>query len=771
MINITSDGLPIVDQTNRTSVVPQNTLVSSSSLGQFPPSISTNNVIVLHRGVARKTFTSTPSIRIGPNAPVYTQTILSGNYSTLQPHFPVESNAVIRSINETVNNSNTNIIPSSHLLHTSRLGTILEVDLDSENYDEQSNNTDYSNSDTSVKNSQNIPIISNSSLSSFDSPRITTLHKSTISTSDETAVNQFRNSSNHELYDTTGLCTKMNEQPSNNITSLNIIVQIKRIDYHLTVMILLYINENSWWKLQVPIHHSSVSNWILGILTLTDCNKLDSIDSLSKQIQSAAAILLRIDLLGDCDILKEFSAIFFEDQFDILNRLRCLRQWAATVPDLLNSDNLYYCVNQSRKSVFDSSKNFLDSLLLCLFSKDRITSYWDFVPVNVRSNVILSLSVCLQVIINLLSESTYSVELFDTNSLFTVLLSGSRPLILLTDHGMKLWLSDCHQLNHDRISSHYCYLVYLLLLRIQQTGSNIPEYILENIHHKIMRNKSVIWALVMEACQSSEESVPGKHLHFQLLLTQLATELVRHVIPPTNNVVINLEENFIKLYIDITGLALLLLCPDWADESLSQSQCEARKILPTSGKSCLGYWFSFLSLLHPSEMNCVMDILLMEFAALSLSWTKELIACSPENERWVNVAQNDSVSLLDRNYPCARLRGLVHILASISFSNLSTEKVVPSNESGCFRSEDLPCELQSPTSPKFSFITHQENEKLCESDKKMLITQDRADRLCKLLCNLLVTLHFATVKLEKFHSISDSVDSSLPLRSECNSGA
>ncbi|CAH8526617.1 unnamed protein product [Heterobilharzia americana] len=250
MINITSDGLPIVDQTNRTSVVPQNTLVSSSSLGQFPPSISTNNVIVLHRGVARKTFTSTPSIRIGPNAPVYTQTILSGNYSNASAAFPgrqlriiglpnspvvcsasttetqvflQESNAVIRSINETVNNSNTNIIPSSHLLHTSRLGTILEVDLDSENYDEQSNNTDYSNSDTSVKNSQNIPIISNSSLSSFDSPRITTLHKSTISTSDETAVNQFRNSSNHELYDTTGLCTKMNEQPSNNITSLNII--------------------------------------------------------------------------------------------------------------------------------------------------------------------------------------------------------------------------------------------------------------------------------------------------------------------------------------------------------------------------------------------------------------------------------------------------------------------------------------------------------------------------------------------------------------------
>ncbi|VDP55219.1 unnamed protein product [Schistosoma mattheei] len=53
VINITTDNLPIsnnTDQLNRTSLPQQNTLIPSSSVVQFPSSISGNNVIVLHKG-------------------------------------------------------------------------------------------------------------------------------------------------------------------------------------------------------------------------------------------------------------------------------------------------------------------------------------------------------------------------------------------------------------------------------------------------------------------------------------------------------------------------------------------------------------------------------------------------------------------------------------------------------------------------------------------------------------------------------------------------
>ncbi|VDQ09383.1 unnamed protein product, partial [Trichobilharzia regenti] len=48
MINIATDGVPVNDQTNRTSVLQQNALVPSSSVVQFPS--SGNNVIVLQKG-------------------------------------------------------------------------------------------------------------------------------------------------------------------------------------------------------------------------------------------------------------------------------------------------------------------------------------------------------------------------------------------------------------------------------------------------------------------------------------------------------------------------------------------------------------------------------------------------------------------------------------------------------------------------------------------------------------------------------------------------
>nr|AAW25172.1 SJCHGC07155 protein [Schistosoma japonicum] len=217
-----------------------------------------------------------------------------------------------------------------------------------------------------------------------------------------------------------------------------------------------------------------------------DSNPLDVVYQLSKEIHSTAVILLRSDLskidkYDNDDALIDIPSLFPGDQITaLLDCLRFLRRWAATIPDLLtdnnNNNNLSpEIINCCRKDVFDKLNNLLDSFFLCLFEKDKIASFWCHIPIDVQSSVILCISVCLQVIINLLSESSLrdSIELFDIIRLFSILLSGCRPVICLTDYGLKLWNNgqehlDQHQINHCRLSSHYAYLIYLLLLRVEQ---------------------------------------------------------------------------------------------------------------------------------------------------------------------------------------------------------------------------------------------------------------------------------------------------------------
>ncbi|CAH8841943.1 unnamed protein product [Trichobilharzia szidati] len=415
----------------------------------------------------------------------------------------------------------------------------------------------------------------------------------------------------------------------------------------------------------IPLRITLLEENSLIYVDSQDHEGLDTVDSLSKQIQSVAVVLLRKDLSdSNDDILKEFTSVFSEDELSIPNSLRSLRQWAASVPDLLTNERIYDRVNQCRINVFITLKNFLDSLLLWLFNKNCITKDWYSLPVNIQSNVILSLSICFQVIINLLSESIHSVETFNANSLLTILLSGSRPLILLTDYGMVLWRDKCHCVNHNRVSSHYSYLLYLLLLRIEQTGDKMHEYVLNNILSKIMQNQSVISALMIGACEPSENSsVPAKQLHYQLLVTQLATHLAKYTIPSSEKTFSNIGE-FVSFVVNITGVALLLLSQDQTDQlsSSSQTQCVVGRILPTSVNSCLGYWLSFLATLRASEMADVMDIFLLDLSQLSVSWIKELIEYSPADEIGLGLGRKNSDCFPTNYFPFAPLRALVHIL-------------------------------------------------------------------------------------------------------------
>ncbi|CAH8841941.1 unnamed protein product [Trichobilharzia szidati] len=514
----------------------------------------------------------------------------------------------------------------------------------------------------------------------------------------------------------------------------------------------------------IPLRITLLEENSLIYVDSQDHEGLDTVDSLSKQIQSVAVVLLRKDLSdSNDDILKEFTSVFSEDELSIPNSLRSLRQWAASVPDLLTNERIYDRVNQCRINVFITLKNFLDSLLLWLFNKNCITKDWYSLPVNIQSNVILSLSICFQVIINLLSESIHSVETFNANSLLTILLSGSRPLILLTDYGMVLWRDKCHCVNHNRVSSHYSYLLYLLLLRIEQTGDKMHEYVLNNILSKIMQNQSVISALMIGACEPSENSsVPAKQLHYQLLVTQLATHLAKYTIPSSEKTFSNIGE-FVSFVVNITGVALLLLSQDQTDQlsSSSQTQCVVGRILPTSVNSCLGYWLSFLATLRASEMADVMDIFLLDLSQLSVSWIKELIEYSPADEIGLGLGRKNSDCFPTNYFPFAPLRALVHILASIAFSSLNPEVMSSlAKEEHCSDSDKLPCdELQS-------LSISQDNGDSLITEKKMSISQECAGQLWKLLCNILVGLHYGIVKIEESYNISDSLEGNLPLRND-----
>uniref|UniRef100_A0A5K4F0S7 LINES_N domain-containing protein n=1 Tax=Schistosoma mansoni TaxID=6183 RepID=A0A5K4F0S7_SCHMA len=327
-------------------------------------------------------------------------------------------------------------------------------------------------------------------------------------------------------------------------------------------------------------------------------------------------------------------------------------------------------------------------------------------------------------------------------------------------------------MNHNRLSSHYAYLLYLLLLRIEQNVNNdkMPKFILQNLYDKCLRDKYILHYILEQSCQTIEPIDNSMKIdHFQLLLIQLATSLNKSNIPlPLNGIITNIDIDFIHLIIDITGLALLLLSQD-VTTNQSELSTEPQRILPTSMKSCLGYWMSYLAMFHSSSclMNDTMKILLNECSRLCSLWIKELIVCSPEEDVTIQ-ANNNTVYLLHVNYPYARLRGLVHILASITFSNLdnssnssliTNESITPNSEGN--DNDKQPVDVQSSSS---ILSLHQKSNE--PSEQNMPITQEYANELLKILCGILVITHYATHKFEEFYNFPDSIEDNLPFNND-----
>ncbi|VDQ11551.1 unnamed protein product, partial [Trichobilharzia regenti] len=198
-------------------------------------------------GFACKTFTPTSSIRIGQNIPVNTQTAVSGTFSTNSVAFPGRQFRIIGLPNATSavctastietqvyaqeshssiqNNSNaTGVTLSNQLPQIPHVGTIVEVDLDSDTYNEQNNYTDR-NTVSNISNNSN-KIIPKTTLSSSDLQKITPVHRPVVSTSNATPANNNSNNNNRSgVHDTSRFCT----QTSNDVTQLNI-ASVNKVD-------------------------------------------------------------------------------------------------------------------------------------------------------------------------------------------------------------------------------------------------------------------------------------------------------------------------------------------------------------------------------------------------------------------------------------------------------------------------------------------------------------------------------------------------------------
>ncbi|CAH8524302.1 unnamed protein product [Schistosoma margrebowiei] len=594
-------------------------------------------------------------------------------------------------------------------------------------------------------------------------------------------------------------------------------------------------------------------------------NQLDIVYQLSQHIQSLTINLLRTDFNkiinsnDDNNNLIDIPSLFSNDQLIILlEYLRTLRQWAATIPNLLNNNNnnndSIDNINHCRQDVYNSMKYLLDSLFLYLFHNNQLNSLWYKISIKIQSNIILCISICIQIIINLLSESIQSIKLFNIHSLLIILLSNNRPFICLTNYHSIL----CnHYDNYNRLSSHYAYLLYLLLLRIEQTINDynkLPKLIIQLLQINFIHNKTIIKSILEQSCNTiqsnnnnnndndnnnnndddnnnnnndnnnnnnnnndddnnnnnndnnnhnnnnnnnnndnnsnnvnnsnsnnndnnnNNNNDPTKMIHYQLLLIQLMKSFNQFIkLLSFNEIIIPMNIDFIYLIIDITGFVLLLL-NQYELINYNELSMKPQRILPMNIKLCLGYWLSYRSMLHASSsrlINDTMDILLNECSRLSSLWIKELIVCSPEKDSTIQANNdnnnNNTVSLLHVNYPYARLRGLVHILASITFSNLdnsnnsnlNTDESISTNSEGIDHDKQ-PVDIQSSSSSILSF--HQESNE--SSEQNMPITQEYATELLKILCNILVITHYATHKFEEFYDLPDSIKDNLPFKND-----
>lgn len=360
---------------------------------------------------------------------------------------------------------------------------------------------------------------------------------------------------------------------------------------------------------------------------------------------------------------------------NLINPLRVIRQWAALIPYLsADSDTLGESIHQLHMHSITHLTNFLDVLLLSFYRNGQFSSQWSVLTVEEQKQLVLSLSICLQCLYNLLSASKtlgQSIPFKLLQALLSVLTAGQRTRLLLgQSSSFPPFIMDSGL--SDRVLSYAGILFYSVLLHLDSLHNGLELDALKLIADKLIVDPVVFQSIISHATQISNDESAGAQspLHYRLLLLGLADACSANesqkVYTFGSDDVQSCETKFERC-IHATGLVLLFRSSDLMlvsspdDLDVAELQLKPQTIRP-----CMTFYR--LTIARCSPPRDFLSRLLIVFDFQCIKWIEALLRLMAANPSESSVLHPDNT---ESAFPFALLRGVVHLLSDSLFPDPS----------------------------------------------------------------------------------------------------
>ncbi|CAL8080348.1 unnamed protein product [Calicophoron daubneyi] len=366
----------------------------------------------------------------------------------------------------------------------------------------------------------------------------------------------------------------------------------------------------------------------------------------------------------------------FSTDCSIIDQLRSIRRWAASIMMITNEDSTPVHTAeqhiQMQTEALTAVTNFIDSLLLVIFREGNLSHQWRSAPKLTQSQALSALFISLQCVNNLFSSARtleHKIPPRCVQSMLSVLLSGHRPLFLLSQYSQIHFLPE-FLVEHGRLTSYTSLLIYSVLLELQPQDTDANREGLQLLREKLIQDGEVFGSLLYYSSASVPSSEQRKY-HYKLLLCRLDEVLSysKEVIRPTGVCDFNVESDYVNAIIRATGIVLLLRHYEGIeklDQGEENSQSAGHRRLPTTVKPCLAFWRSLSVGSQKHSIDSVLQSLTTTFISHSQHW----FTCLKVNAGEVNETDKQKLQVSSEDeYPYAFLRGVIHILSELVFSS------------------------------------------------------------------------------------------------------
>ncbi|CAH8446274.1 unnamed protein product [Dicrocoelium dendriticum] len=413
----------------------------------------------------------------------------------------------------------------------------------------------------------------------------------------------------------------------------------------------------------------------------------------------------------------------FSDEFNIMDRLRAVRCWAAHLPqsDTDRADSAMLLTD-----VIANLTNLADSILLLIYKDNNMSPHWQTLSLSTQADTLLMFSILLQSLSNAFSalRSLNRVpSVHDIRRILTALLCCGRGSLLLCS-GTEHPLYANHAVHLWRLNSHTSFALFATLIAFQNACSCPEESDFTFLYTSLMLSADVFTSLCDVATDHTvceDTLLQARKFHYQLLLSQLAKLLYKFhpTISPTYPTV----SASVTRICAVTGIALFF--QHGADEdgpSSSSPLGNARAVFRTV-RPCLLFWRHFVTPLSYTERSHTIHTMVSLLETEYDTWFVEL------SKHFRGSPHEPSMLCTQCISEYVLYRGLVHILSDVVFSTDRSDTVTADN----------PCSA-SLTQSKMSNGNGTNFDGAVARQITFHIDPAVASQLWEILCNILVLL-------------------------------